>query len=186
MKTLIKNSELLLTTQQAAKIAGCSQQWVARCASSGQLPSQNARREAGGANSRVPYLFRREDVIEWAARERNLGGLPRRVHQSEKRRADALARVRSRRIARAKALAGVAGSAGAFREAVGRLPEEFREPMALVLSEGLSYPEIAERLGRPVGTVRSRISRAKARLLEALLQEVEQGAREALAGGPSS
>ncbi|TCZ82271.1 RNA polymerase sigma factor RpoE [Lysobacter sp. N42] len=45
--------------------------------------------------------------------------------------------------------------------AVNRLPSELREAITLREVEGLSYEEIAERMGCPIGTVRSRIFRAR-------------------------
>lgn len=42
-----------------------------------------------------------------------------------------------------------------------RLTEEQRAPLALQLEEGLSYTEIAERLGLPLVTVRERLRRAR-------------------------
>ena len=45
--------------------------------------------------------------------------------------------------------------------AVNRLPTELREAITLREVEGLSYGEIAERMGCPIGTVRSRIFRAR-------------------------
>ncbi len=45
--------------------------------------------------------------------------------------------------------------------AVASLPEEQREVIGLVLVEGLSYREAAEILGVPVGTVTSRLARAR-------------------------
>ncbi len=41
------------------------------------------------------------------------------------------------------------------------LPEELREAISLREVEGLSYDEIASRMGCPIGTVRSRIFRAR-------------------------
>ncbi|HEV7279628.1 MAG TPA: RNA polymerase sigma factor [Pirellulaceae bacterium] len=48
------------------------------------------------------------------------------------------------------------------------LPEEFRLPLVLFYFENLSYREIAEQLELPVGTVMSRLARAKERLRGAL------------------
>jgi RNA polymerase sigma-70 factor (ECF subfamily) len=48
------------------------------------------------------------------------------------------------------------------------LPEDFRRALLLCDLEGLRYDEIAEVLDIPVGTVRSRISRARAFLRERL------------------
>jgi len=49
-------------------------------------------------------------------------------------------------------------------EEVGRLPERFRAPVVLCYLEGWTCEEAAGRLGLPVGTVKSRLSRAKTRL----------------------
>jgi RNA polymerase sigma-70 factor (ECF subfamily) len=48
--------------------------------------------------------------------------------------------------------------------ALGRLSHEQREPLLLVTLEQLSYAECAEVLGIPIGTVMSRISRARVAL----------------------
>ena len=47
-----------------------------------------------------------------------------------------------------------------------QLPLEFREVIILYELEGLSYKELAAALGIPVGTVMSRLSRARRRLQE--------------------
>lgn len=60
-------------------------------------------------------------------------------------------------------------SLDAVRRAVSRLPEAQREVLLLVCVEGLSYREAAETLGLPMGTVMSRLARARlaiARLTE--------------------
>lgn len=57
------------------------------------------------------------------------------------------------------------------REAVAGLPPEQRAVLALVAIEGRSYREAAEILGTPVGTVMSRLSRARARLLPLIEDE---------------
>lgn len=48
------------------------------------------------------------------------------------------------------------------------LPDDQRAVFALVVIEGLSYGEAAETLEVPVGTVMSRLARARAKLAEAL------------------
>ena len=56
-------------------------------------------------------------------------------------------------------------------------PDEY-EVLALYTWSGLSYPEAAEALGVPVGTVRSRLSRARAKLLKATERELRKSSRE--------
>lgn len=55
-------------------------------------------------------------------------------------------------------------------QALQQLPEEFRAPVLLVDVEGLSYDEAAAVLECPVGTIRSRLYRAR-RLLFAALED---------------
>jgi RNA polymerase sigma-70 factor (ECF subfamily) len=57
--------------------------------------------------------------------------------------------------------------------ALERLPEEFREAIVLRELEGLSYKEIAAIAGIPLGTVMSRIARARKLLLQYLRQAQE-------------
>jgi RNA polymerase sigma-70 factor (ECF subfamily) len=54
------------------------------------------------------------------------------------------------------------------RGAVAELPTEFREVVVLRELEGLSYKEVAAVLSIPLGTVMSRLTRARARLLQSL------------------
>jgi RNA polymerase sigma factor (sigma-70 family) len=49
--------------------------------------------------------------------------------------------------------------------AMGRLPDEQREVIALILVEGFGYREVSERLGLPIGTVSSRLVRGRTALL---------------------
>ncbi|MBA2459988.1 MAG: sigma-70 family RNA polymerase sigma factor [Gemmatimonadales bacterium] len=61
-------------------------------------------------------------------------------------------------------------------EAIDALPTEFREVLVLSDMEGLSYAEIAEALQVPVGTVKSRLFRARRQLQGALYAHaVEMG-----------
>ena len=58
--------------------------------------------------------------------------------------------------------------ARAVRRLVAELPEDQRAVLMLVAVEGLSYKEAAEVLELPLGTVMSRLARARARLAEGL------------------
>ncbi|MGE5346780.1 MAG: RNA polymerase sigma factor [Acidithiobacillales bacterium] len=55
-----------------------------------------------------------------------------------------------------------------LRKAVLTLPEEFRLAVVLRDLEGLSYEDVAAVLGVPIGTVRSRLARGRALLVERL------------------
>jgi RNA polymerase sigma-70 factor (ECF subfamily) len=57
------------------------------------------------------------------------------------------------------------------RLAVETLTPDFQEVIVLREFEGLSYKEIAEVVAAPVGTVMSRLSRARARLAALLAEE---------------
>jgi RNA polymerase sigma factor (sigma-70 family) len=52
--------------------------------------------------------------------------------------------------------------------ALARLPKELRDTLLLVAWGDLSYEEVATALGIPVGTVRSRVSRARSKLRRTL------------------
>lgn len=58
--------------------------------------------------------------------------------------------------------------------AIGALPDEFREVVVLVDVQGMAYAEVAELLGIPVGTVRSRLARGRSRLQEALWEHGQE------------
>jgi len=62
-----------------------------------------------------------------------------------------------------------------LRKAIEDLPEEFREAIILRELEGLSYKEIGGITGAPIGTVMSRLARARQRLEQALAGRVSQG-----------
>lgn len=53
-------------------------------------------------------------------------------------------------------------------DALGALPDKFGRVVALVDIDGLSYPEAAEVLGIPLGTVMSRLHRARGRIRDRL------------------
>lgn len=58
-----------------------------------------------------------------------------------------------------------------MRQAIGRLPDAQREALELRLRDELSYEEIAEVTGVPIGTVRSRLHHAVRSLREMLERE---------------
>jgi hypothetical protein len=60
-----------------------------------------------------------------------------------------------------------------MKRALDDLPAEFRAPFLLSTLGGLSYKEMAEALDVPVGTIMSRIFRARARLRRSLKQYAE-------------
>jgi RNA polymerase sigma-70 factor (ECF subfamily) len=64
----------------------------------------------------------------------------------------------------------------ALRREIEALPVEFRETLILREFEGLSYQQIAAVAGVPVGTVMSRLARARQRLGQALGAEAKGGA----------
>lgn len=63
------------------------------------------------------------------------------------------------------------------RAEVGRLPLGQRQVLTLVDLEGCSYAEVAEILTVPIGTVMSRLCRARATLKERLLDAAPESAR---------
>jgi RNA polymerase sigma-70 factor (ECF subfamily) len=64
--------------------------------------------------------------------------------------------------------------ASAIRRMVDALAEPFKETLVLREINNLSYREIADAVGAPVGTVMSRLARARAMLRSAWLAEQEQ------------
>src|SRR6266481_3943076 len=61
-----------------------------------------------------------------------------------------------------------------MKNAMNGLPAEFREILTLRHQEELSYQEIGEMLKIPVGTVMSRLARARAKLREYLASQMSQ------------
>ena len=57
------------------------------------------------------------------------------------------------------------------REAVVQLPEEQREVLALAYFQGLSHSQIAEQVGQPLGTVKTRIRLGMGKLRQMLSDE---------------
>lgn len=72
-------------------------------------------------------------------------------------------------------------------QAIAALPQEQREVLVMVCVEGLSYQEAAKVCEVPVGTVMSRLARARKRLAEQLQEKgiMPVGARSPPRGGSS-
>ncbi len=82
------------------------------------------------------------------------------VHEAAGRATDARAVEQSERAALQRALDG--------------LPAEFREVIVLREVQGLSYREISDVVGVPIGTVMSRLARARRRLASALGYDAQE------------
>lgn len=61
-----------------------------------------------------------------------------------------------------------------LQHALLELAEEFRSPLVLYYFEEFSYQEIAKQMGVPIGTVMSRLSRAKAYLKKRLTESADR------------
>ncbi len=69
------------------------------------------------------------------------------------------------------------------RRAIQQLPDDYREVLVLREMEGLAYKEIADVVNSPIGTVMSRLSRARQRLAQILGREHGPAAATAERGG---
>jgi RNA polymerase sigma factor (sigma-70 family) len=92
--------------------------------------------------------------------------------RGEARRLHAMARLKSQRLPSLDLADRVSATVDASEQwqrvadAVTALPEPERDALVLHVWEGLSYEEVAVALGVPVGTVRSRLNRARGRIRE--------------------
>ena len=68
-----------------------------------------------------------------------------------------------------------AGDVDAVRQAIAALPAVFREVIVLRELEGCAYKEIADIAGVPIGTVMSRLTRARHQLQTALSNSSQSG-----------
>jgi RNA polymerase sigma-70 factor (ECF subfamily) len=60
----------------------------------------------------------------------------------------------------------------ALHAALQKLPDEHREALVLVGAAGLTYEEAAEICGCALGTIKSRVNRARARLVRIMEPEI--------------
>jgi RNA polymerase sigma factor (sigma-70 family) len=112
-------------------------------------------------------IRKRESVASW------LHGVALRVAGCSRASA-ARRRVYERRSALASQTGPAAGVEPDLRpllhEELDRLPERYRVPVVLCYLEGVPCEEAAQRLGWPVGTVKSRLARGRARLRSRLIR----------------
>lgn len=115
------------------------------------------------------------DVLRWMLKVcRNLWIDDRRAQQV-RQRAHREPELGEERVVSGEAVALGELTLREVERALGTLPEEQRVVLALVAVEGLSYREAAEVLETPIGTVMSRLARARA----ALVARLEPAATEA-------
>ncbi len=116
---------------------------------------------------RAGSIVKRASAASW------LHGVARRVAWSA-RLATARRRTHERRAAElaSRTCDDASGDdlAALLHEEIGRLPERYRTAIVLCDLEGLTEGQAAHRLGRPVGTVRSRLLRGRERLRDRLIR----------------
>ena len=71
-------------------------------------------------------------------------------------------------------------------DAIASLPEEFRVCIVLRQHVGLDYAEIADVLEIPIGTVRSRLARARTKLVAALTESDPDGTNSEQSGNQTT
>jgi len=101
---------------------------------------------------------------------RNAAYTWRRRHRADASAAEFDEEIHSEAVAEVHPEAALLRAAAreSLQQGLDRLPPEFREVIVLREIEGLSYKEISDVAGVPVGTVMSRLSRARRRLQETL------------------
>lgn len=109
-------------------------------------------------------------VVERKALQRLRALARRRAHECSAGAPCPLALDPARALERAEVRARV-------RAALARLPERYRAPLRLHELEGLDYRAVGAALGLPLGTVRSRLARGRARL-RALLEAERSSERD--------
>lgn len=64
--------------------------------------------------------------------------------------------------------------AAAVEALLSRLPESFQQPLRLIDMEGMDYQEAADVLGLPLGTVKSRLARARHKMRDSFQERIQQ------------
>jgi RNA polymerase sigma-70 factor (ECF subfamily) len=70
------------------------------------------------------------------------------------------------------------GYSDEVERALAAMPDEFRTALLLVTVEDLSYEEVAEVMGCPIGTVRSRVARGRAQFAGAMARAAASASKQ--------
>jgi RNA polymerase sigma factor (sigma-70 family) len=129
---------------------------------------KNARDAEDAFQATFLVLFRKASGVRSIG---SLGGWLYRVAYRIALRANAVAARRRQRFSEGGTMAAESASSGEtdldrelwpiIHAEIDRLPDRYRAPIALCYLEGLSYEQAAHQLGWPLGTVGSRIARAR-------------------------
>jgi RNA polymerase sigma-70 factor (ECF subfamily) len=111
----------------------------------------------------------RGTVRAWLVTRTRSRALDRRATRARHATLAAQAERERERAAAAAAEAGAGTDAERLRQQVSRLPVELLTVLELAYFEGLSSAVISERVGIPIGTVKSRLARAVAALRDQLV-----------------
>lgn len=103
-----------------------------------------------------------------------LFSIARNCAMDEMRRASRRSRVAQKIRNQPSRTAAEASTRAEVHDALARLPIELREPVVWIDMVGLPYAEVAAMLKVPVGTLKSRVHRARQVLFDALYPELER------------
>jgi RNA polymerase sigma-70 factor (ECF subfamily) len=126
---------------------------------------RNREEPHAGARPWLCAILRNIFYNQHRSRRRQPHSIPL-TEQSEREPADLWRHTLSSRSPEALLIVGA--SLSNALDALESLPPRYRHPLVLSVLEDLSYDEVAVRLGLPIGTVRSRLFRARARMVYAL------------------
>jgi len=125
----------------------------------------------GGEPKAWLFAIVRNGFLDWAGSGRRAGGVLVDEGSLSQSQADALANVADPDQLTPEAALVRRKDAETLRAVIENLPEPFRETLVLREMEELSYKEIAALTEAPIGTVMSRLARARQMLCDMLLPE---------------